>query len=135
MSDGADEVPLRDHVESRLVDLEKLVTTNFKAHEREHELMEVLRAADKVALEKHLGWLNEMRGALKDERAERERTFSRVEHEAYAKGVEIDLRVLRESRAEMQGKANQSNLNVTFFIAVVGCIVAAVNLILRMFGK
>jgi hypothetical protein len=135
MSDGADEVPLRDHMESRLADLEKLVATNFKAHEREHELMEVVRLADKVALEKHLGWLNEMRGALRDERAERERTFSRVEHEAYAKGVEIDLRVLRESRAEMQGKANQSNLNVTFFIAVVGCIVAAVDMILRIFGK
>jgi hypothetical protein len=135
MGDESDEVPLRDHFDARLADLEKLVVTNFKAHQREHELMEVVRLADKVALEKHLGWLNEMRGALKDERAERDRSFSRVEHEAYAKSVEVDLRVLRESRAEMQGKANQSNLNVTFFIAVVGCIVAAVDMILRIFGK
>jgi hypothetical protein len=135
MSDGADEVPLRDHMESRLVDLEKLVLTNFKAHEREHELMEVVRASDKAALDKHLAWLNEMRGALRDERAERDRMFPRLEHEAYSKSVETDLRGLRESRAEMQGKASQSNLNVTFFIALAGCIVAVVDMILRIFGK
>ena len=135
MSDGTDEVPLRDHMESRLADLDKLVSNNFKAHEREHELMEVVRVSDKEALAKHLAWLNEMRGALKDERAERDGMFPRLEHEAYSKSVEADLRVLRESRAEMQGKASQSNLNVTFIIALAGCITAMVDAILRLFGK
>lgn len=135
MGDESVEVTLRDHIDTRLADLEKLVASSFRAHEREHELMEMARLAEKASVDKHLGWLNEMRGALKDERAERERTFSRVEHEAYAKAVETDLRLLRESRAEMQGKASQSNLNVTFFIALVGCIVAAVDMVLRLFSK
>jgi hypothetical protein len=135
MSDGADEIPLRDHFDAKLADLEKLVATNFKAHEREHELMEVVRVSDRAALDKHLGWLNEMRGALKDERAERDRMFPRLEHEAYSKSVETDLRGLRESRAEMQGKASQSNLNVTFFIAMAGCIGAMVDMILRICVK
>lgn len=132
--DGAD-VPLREHFEARLVDLEKLVAINFKAHEREHELMEVVRLADKVALEKHLAWLNEMRGALKDEREERNRLYPRSEHDVYATAVEKDLRTLRESRAEMEGKASQSNLNVTFVIASAGAVVGIVDMILRMFGK
>ena len=61
--------------------------------------------------------------------------FSRSEHEVYQKSVEADLRVLRESRAELQGKASQSNLNVTFFIAMLGAAVAGVDMILRMVGK
>ena len=129
------EVPLRDHVEVRLTDLEKLVSLNFRAHEHAHKLMETLRLADKESLDKHLAWLNELRGALRDERSERDKMFSRSEHEVYQKSVEADLRVLRESRAELQGKASQSNLNVTFFIAMLGAAVAGVDMILRVVGK
>ena len=129
------EVPLRDHVEAQLADLEKFVSLSFHAHEHAHELMETLRLADKEALDKHLTWLNEMRGALRDERSERDKMFSRSEHEVYQKSVEADLRVLRESRAELQGKASQSNLNVTFFIAMLGAAVAGVDMILRVAGK
>jgi hypothetical protein len=135
MGDDGAEVPLREHIEGKLADLEKLVANNFKAHTREHELMEALRVVDKEALGKHLAWLNEMRGALKDEREERNRLYPRLEHDVYAAAVEKDLRTLRESRAEMQGKASQSNLNVTFFIASAGAVVAIVDMILRMFGK
>ena len=124
-------IPIREYVDIRLIELEKNIVGNFKAHEREHELMEQVRVVDKEGLDKHLSWLNEMRGALRDERAERDKTFSRVEHEAYAKVVEVDLRILRENRAEMQGKASQSNLNVTFFIACFGILVTFFNLILH----
>ena len=98
-------------------------------------------------VDKRMDILNEFRGALTDREAS---YFTRQEHLLYDKGVdadlrmlretkadgknvEADLRILRESRAEMQGKASQSNLNVTFAIAIIGDVVALAALLFAFF--
>ena len=98
-------------------------------------------------VDKRMDTLNEFRGALTDREAS---YFTRQEHLLYDKGVdadlrmlretkadgknvEADLRILREARAEMQGKASQSNLTVTFVIAIIGDAIALVALLLTLF--
>ena len=61
--------------------------------------------------------------------------FTKGEHEAYIKSVDSDIRILRESRAELQGKASQSQMNITFVTAIVGLLVACIGLLLKFFGK
>ena len=61
--------------------------------------------------------------------------FSKDEHTAYIKSVDSDIRILRESRAELQGKASQSQMNITFVVAIVGALVGLVGLLLKLVGK
>ena len=48
--------------------------------------------------------------------------------------IEEDIRSLRESRAELQGKASQFSFMVTLIISLLGFVVALISLFLRFFG-
>ena len=84
-------------------------------------------SASLSVLEKRLESMNEFRASLSDQTRN---YFTKGEHDAYQKLVETDLRVLRESRAELSGKASQSSMNVTFILALVGALTGLVALIL-----
>ena len=100
-----------------------------------------------VQIDKRMDTMNEFRGALTDRESS---FFTRPEHVLYEKSVdadlrmlretkadgktvESDLRILREAKAEMQGKASQSNLNVTFTIALIGDAIALAALLFTFF--
>ena len=99
-------VTLYDHFESRITGLEKAT------------------CVAQTSLEKRLESMNEFRAAIKDQNM----TFvTRVEFEAFHKPVLDDLRVLRESRAELAGKASQGQTNLALIIALIGLILAIVK--------
>ena len=82
-------------------------------------------------LDKRLDSMNEFRSALVD----REISYmTRSEHELSAKLVEADVRTLREAAARAEGKASQSNLIITFLIAVIGSAIGIVNLVISIRG-
>jgi hypothetical protein len=48
---------------------------------------------------------------------------------------DADIRSLRESRAELSGKASQSAVNTAMLISVIGVIMSIVSLAMRFVGK
>ena len=109
----------------RLLALEKLT-------HKETEWIKTAIAADKASLSIRLTSMNEMRDALRDLSAT---MFTRNEHEAYQKLVEMDLRSLRESRSELSGKASQTNMTVTFIVAFSAALISLADVIFRIAGK
>ena len=113
-------ISLRDYIDTRITAMEKAVdvaTTN---------------------LELRLSSLNEIRDALRD----RDTTFTtKVEFNAVndkiyglIEQLQSDARSLRESRAEMVGKADQEVVNRVLLISVVGIILSIVGILLGFFG-
>lgn len=129
---------------------EKLETSVKAMEARFHVELQAVQDKFQIRSEqvdKRMDILNEFRGALTDREAS---YFTRQEHLLYEKGVdadlrmlretkadgknvEADLRILRESRAEMQGKASQSSLTTTFVIAIIGDVVALAALMFAIF--
>jgi hypothetical protein len=116
------DVPLKEHLEARVAALERAVDMNIA-------WLEKTRIGDREILEKRLDSMNEFRDALRDQSGT---MFTRVEHEAYQKTVEADLRGLRGFQSTLEGKASQANLNVTFILALAAVVVSVTNLILRV---
>jgi len=89
----------------------------------------------KEVMDARLAAMNEFRDSLNDQGA----TFITrpeysVQHsnlEDHLKRVDDDIRTLRESRAELQGKASQSQVNVALLIGVIGIILSLVGLLLQ----
>ena len=79
-------------------------------------------------LEKRLEGMNEFREALKDQTA---KFITRNEHEAMMNNYNKDIRELRESRAMLEGKANQSSLNIVLGVSLVAILISIIDLIIR----
>jgi hypothetical protein len=75
-------------------------------------------------LEKRLESMNEFRLQLKDQAGT---FYTKGEHEIYMVSVEKDLRMLRESKATLEGKASQTSVNVALIISVLGLVAALVS--------
>ena len=74
------------------------------------------------AMEKRLDSMNEFREALKDQNS---RFITRTEFDLMLK----DIQDLKESRAELSGKASQQSVNVAYVISVAGIILSAIGVI------
>lgn len=81
-----------------------------------------------ATLDKRLGAMNEFREALSDREAQ---YFTRKEHEAYQKLIEADIRVLRESRAELVGKASQTTVVIALIIALSGILISLAKFFMK----
>ena len=85
------------------------------------------RASSEVSaamLEKRLESMNEFRLQLKDQAGT---FFTRQEHGLYVTSVEKDLRMLRESKATLEGKATSLSVNISTTIAIIGVILAILS--------
>ena len=81
-----------------------------------------------AAMDKRLEGMNELRGAMKDQVA----LFAeRKEVIAIKENLEKDIRVLRESKAELRGKAEQGSVIVAIIIAVVGIIISIIGFVVK----
>jgi len=58
----------------------------------------------------------------------------KVEFEAFKERIDNDIRSLRESRAEMQGKASQTSVIIATVISALGLGLAIIGLLLRFAG-
>jgi vacuolar-type H+-ATPase subunit I/STV1 len=81
----------------------------------------------KENVDMRLNAMNEFRGSLKDQaisfitRGELQPRFDRTDE---------DIRLLRESRAELIGKASQNQVYIAYFIAAVGIIMSIISLLM-----
>jgi hypothetical protein len=80
------------------------------------------------SLNKRLDSMNEFRTTLKDQT----NTFlTKVEHEAVMKNIDSDIRILRESKAQLEGKASQSSVYVGYAFTAVAILMAIISLFIR----
>ena len=75
-------------------------------------------------IEARLLSMNEFRLQLKDQAGT---FFTKPEHEIYSQSVEKDLRMLRESKATLEGKATSLSVNISTTIAIIGVILAVLS--------
>lgn len=77
------------------------------------------------AMEKRLEGMNEFRDALKDQT---NKFVTRQEMTDSMLRISEDIRILRESKATIEGKASQNAMIATLIVAVGGLIVGTVSL-------
>ena len=117
-------VSLKEYFEARLTLTNDIIDAKLDAI-----MISTKLAAE--SLEKRLESMNEFRGAIVDQ----QKTFlSKSEYQIHHKTIEDDIRILRESRALLEGKASQSQLNITFIIAIGGLLIALINIIHIIWG-
>ncbi len=129
------EVLLKDYLDAKLNGVEKAVVVAAAGMEKRLEGMNVyfesrLSGVDKAisvaaaGMEKRLEGMNEFRNQLKDQTG----TFiTRAEHDAILNRMNEDIRMLRESRAELAGKASQMSVNIALVIAIIGIVISSVS--------
>jgi hypothetical protein len=108
------DVSLKEYVDARLTDVERA------------------RVAAHDAMEKRLDAMNELRDAMKDQGT---KFFTRDEHATFAKGIDSDIRTLRDFKATLEGKANQSTVNVSLVIAGIGILLSIISLMKEFLVK
>jgi hypothetical protein len=109
------------------------VDARFEAIERTTALeRESAKLASRLAydnMDRRLDSMNEFRGQMDDQA---KRFMPRTECTAALDRLEEDVRSLRESRAELQGKASQSSVMVSWLIAGVGLLLSIVSLFVTL---
>lgn len=111
-----------EHTHEKLEDLERLIDHKFTNLSKTTE-------STAAAMEKRLEGMNEFRDTLKDQAG---RFFTRDEHEAYRKVIDVEVRSLNEFRAELTGKASQASVNVTFVLAAIGALTGLLSLLIKL---
>jgi hypothetical protein len=104
-------VTLKEHIETRLVALEK--ATEVAARLMEHRLQ----------------GMNEFRVQLKEKA---DHFVTHQEYDAVIDGMVDDIRELREAKATQEGKASQMSVNIAYIISIIGLIISIVSLVWKM---
>jgi hypothetical protein len=105
-------VSLKEYIEVRLLAIEK-----------------TMEATDK-SMALRLESMNELRDQIAHERGQ---YLLRTEHEAIHKALDADIRTLRESRAEISGKASITGLYFTALCVVASLLIAVAALVRSFF--
>ena len=116
-----DYVSLKEYFSSQLCALRKQYDERFR-------VLELSTKEAKADMDKRLEGMNEFRQQLKDQSA----TFiARPEHEAVLK----EIQGLRESRAELAGKADQSQVLWSLIMSVVGIVIGVIAVFVKVLVK
>ena len=116
---------LKKYFETKFDALEKYFETKFTALEKATTL-----AAN--TMDKRLDTMNELRSQLKDERLD---YTQKTEIEPVISRMGKDIHELQLSRAELAGKASQKSVNVIQLIAVLGLVLALINILMTLMSK
>ena len=108
------DISMRDYVDTKITGLTGLFETKIMANEKAVELASRTLSA-------RLDLMNEFRMQLRDQSST---FFPRSEHEIYIKAVDKDIRELRESKAELAGKASEKSVAFTMIVAMIGIILS-----------
>jgi hypothetical protein len=122
-TDNLSLVSLRDYVEA-------LVGGDHAYFDARLCALEKATVTAKDAMERRLEGMNELRAAMKDQASG---FISRTEHESTHRALTDDIRSLRESRAEMAGKASQGQVMIAWIMGVVGILLSVISLLQRFF--
>ncbi len=99
-------VSLEKHFETRIIAIEKSIEATAKV------------------LDRRLEGMNEFREALKDQAS---KFITRSELNVIIQRLDVDIRVLREYKATMEGKASQTSVSFAYAIAIISLIVGIVG--------
>ena len=103
-----DNITLKEYIDLKVGGIEKATFTAYNS------------------MEKRLENINEFRAQLKDQNA----TFiTKAEYSAHMNKIEEDIRMLRESKALLEGKASQTSVNIALGISIVGLILTVLNIV------
>jgi hypothetical protein len=100
---------------------------------RLEEIVQASERALRVALasmDKRMDASNEIRGALEDAVNS---NISRTEFNVVKEAILADIRILRESKAMMDGKASVTQVNVALVIGFMALITSVMNFLSRFF--
>lgn len=107
-----DGVSLREYIESRLDAIEKATTLAYDS------------------MNKRLEGMNEFRDALKDQTG---KFATRDEVKLVVDRLGEDVRGLRESKANLEGKASQQSVVAAQLLALIGIVLGAAGVIVTLF--
>ena len=119
------EVSLKEYVE-------KLVEASEKKADIRIAAMEKATTVAYANMEGRLTGMNEFRQTLSDQAG---KFPTREELNAYLKSINDDLRMLRESKAQMDGKASQNSVMISLILGVMGLSIGVIGLVSRFFGN
>ena len=108
-----------------LQDLKEYVNIRFEAENN-------ARVSAYNSMEKRLEGMNEFRRTIEDQGS---RMITRAEHQETHNALNEDIRSLRESRAEINGKASQTSMLAALLIATLGVILSGLSFIIRLKEK
>jgi len=105
-------VPLKDYVDEKVASI--------------YRAMELAQAATKestkIAYESMDKRLQSMNASL-----------PRAEFLAWSEGVTSDLRLLRESKAKLEGKASQLSVSISLMLGLAGLFIGIIGILLTVF--
>jgi len=110
------------------VTLKEYMDTRFKA--MQEEINTKIRSIEKATtlaahtLEKRLEHMNEFRDALKNQAHQ---FVTRAELQNMRELIEADIRMLREAKAALEGKASQLYVTVTMLVSILGLFLAVLS--------
>jgi hypothetical protein len=107
-------VSLREYLESRLEAIQATMTATDKS------------------MEIRLNAMNELRDQINQERG---RYITKDEHEPTHQRLESDVRDLRESRAELAGKASMTSVYWTGLMAALAMLISLVSSAMQLFRQ
>jgi len=81
------------------------------------------------AMERRLEGMNEFRDTLRDQAA---RFVTRSELDIIKDRIDADIRVLREYKSLLEGKASQHSVNVAMFLSAAGLLIGIVSIVLKL---
>ena len=110
-----------DRNDRQIVTLREYVEEKFAAQEKATEFFQRM-------LDDRLEGMNEFRADLRRQAAD---LITRREVMVFIDRLIEDIRSLRESRANAEGKASQLSVYITFLFALLGLIVATASLIIN----
>lgn len=105
-----DKVSLREYFDMRLGHIESNITTA------------------KAEMDRRLDGMNEFREQL---RVQEQTYMPRKEVESSMAAVNSDIRMLRESRAVLEGKASQNSMYVSLLFAAAGLSLSIISLVMH----
>jgi DNA repair exonuclease SbcCD ATPase subunit len=105
------DVPLKEHIESRLQAIEKSIAV-----------------ADDV-MQSRLAGMNEFRDTLRDQAT---KFITRDEVGILLQPIQNTLEELKESKARLAGKAEQSQVNIALIMGSIGLVMAVITFIMGL---
>jgi hypothetical protein len=117
-------VSLKEYVLAEINALRRDMDSKFEAQQRE---VETALAAQNKRFEA----VNEFRGTLSDQAS---RFVTRDEMQSQFKPALEDIRVLRDAKSNLEGKASQTSMMVAAVLGAVGAITGILTLIMKFSG-
>jgi hypothetical protein len=111
---------------------DRILTERDRKFDERFQFQKDAIATALASMDKRLDGMNEFRASLQDQTKNQ---VSKSEFQVFKDGTDKDIRMLRESKAELDGKASQSSVNFSLGISVLGLIMSSISIVMRLRNK